>query len=382
MSHQYQTSQWFYAACQVGLYHSLKQKPYKRLLCATSIFLLLAASAISQLPENKLLAQTPPTEDLEAASFYQQGVMRYHYKDLQAAEFAFRQALRRDPNLAIAHNYLGNIMLQQNCLDIAVQEYTDAIRINPNLSEAYYNLGLTFHRQGKIEAAITAYRQALLLDPTMVKGQYNLGLALYEKGQKNEAISAYQQAINLDSGNANAYFNLAIALQDEGRNTEAIAAYRKILDLNPTNAVAYNSIANLLTIQGRVSEAIATYIEAIRYIPHETTTYYNLGVTLYNQGDLKNANRVLKRARNQYREQGNIKQADQAERLIQQIVQMQKHPEAHQILIQIPRQPETPTKSNPVSVDLLPPKLQQMPNQPETPLETPVNPTYVPISHK
>jgi len=378
MSHKYQIFQWFYTTLKVALRHSAKQQkpssvmladsPRKRFFYATSVFLVLMAT-ITDLPASKLLAQDIPSQDLEAASFYQQGVMRYYRKDLQAAENAFRQALQRDPNLGIARNYLGSIMLQQNRLDVAVQEYTEAIRINPNLGEAYYNLGLTLHKQGQTEAAITAYRQALVIDPAMVAAQYNLGLALYEKGQKNEAVNAYKQAINLDSGNANAYFNLAIALQDQGRNTEAINAYRQSLQLNPNNAVAYNNIASLLAIQGQASLAIATYIEAIHHIPNDTAAYYNLGVTLYNQGDFKKAKVALKRALNQYREQGNIQQAVMVDQLIQQTAQMQRETQVGQALIPFPTQTPTNNVVQPV---------QQMPNQPETRLEPPVKRTYVP----
>ncbi len=121
----------------------------------------MATPTITNFPGSKLLAETAISQDLEAASFYQQGVTRYNRKDLQGAEYAFRQALQQDPNLGQARNYLGNIFMQQNRLDLAVQEYAEAIKINPNFSEAYHNLGFALHQQGEKEAAITVYKQAL-----------------------------------------------------------------------------------------------------------------------------------------------------------------------------------------------------------------------------
>ena len=237
MYKQHQFHQWFCCFSTVAFHQVLNwQKPHLGFLCAASAFLVLAAPTMIDLPGSKLLAQTPISQDLEAASFFQQGVTRYNRNDLQGAEYAFRQALQHDSNLGMARNYLGNIFLMQNRLDIAVQEYGEAIRINPNLGEAYYNLGLALYRQGQKDAAITAYRQALVVDPTMAAAQYNLGLALYEQEQPQEAIAAYQQAINLDSSDANAYFNLAIALQEQGQIESAIAAYRQGLQLDPKNA--------------------------------------------------------------------------------------------------------------------------------------------------
>jgi tetratricopeptide (TPR) repeat protein len=124
-------------------------------------------------------------------------------------------------------------------------------------------------------------------------------------------------------------------------------------------------MANLLAIQGQASEAISVYRQAIRLNPKNASAYYNLGVTLYNQGDIKKANGVLKRAHTEYREQGNIEQAQKIEQLMQQIAQkiQPQQPQASQTatpsqtpdntsnVIQTP-EPQTPNQlENPVSVE-------------------------------
>lgn len=159
MSKKSQPEQWLHWLFQVTFHRSpVQQESLLRLLFASSAFLVLAAPAITNFPESKLLAQTAVSQNLEAASFFQQGVTRYNRQDLQGTEYAFRQAVQQDPSLAAARNYLGNIFMEQNRLDVALQEYTEAIKVNPNFSEAYYNLGLVLHRQGEKEAAIIAYR--------------------------------------------------------------------------------------------------------------------------------------------------------------------------------------------------------------------------------
>lgn len=332
----------------------------------------LLASIVTE-PVGKLLAQNAPIQDLETATLYQQGVMRYNRKDLQAAESAFRSTLQRNPNIGIARYYLGNIMLLQNRLDAAVQEYGEALRINPNYGDAYYNLGLALHKQGQSQAAITAYRQALVVDPTMVSAQYNLGLALYEQGQKDEAIATYQQLISIDNSNANAYFNLAGVLQEQKRIPDAIAAYQQTIKLDPNNAVAYNNMASLLISQGQTSVAIATYLDAIRHVPKNAVTYYNLGVTLYNQGDFKTANSALKRARKEYHEHGDIQQAGKVEQLMLQIAQMQKQPAPQIGQMPFPNQIQTNV------IDVAKP-LAEKPTQPETSAIIKEHPSDAPAS--
>lgn len=309
------------------------------ILFASSAFLVLALPTIN-LPGSKLLAQNAVSQDLDAAILYQLGVTRYNRRDFKSAESAFRQALQRDSNIGLARNYLGNIFLEQNRLDLAVQEYGEAIRLIPNFGEAYYNLGLALHRQGQKEAAITAYRQALAANPKMAAAQYNLGLALYEQEQRQEAIAAYQQAINLDGNNANAYFNLAIALQQEGQVEQAIAAYRQTVKLNPEKTAAYNNLGALLVLQDQPAEAIKVYQQAIRQNSKNAVAYYNLGVILYNQGDLKTANSAFKRARQEYGEQGNTEQTAKIDEMTQKITE-HLTPKKSQ-----PTQTTTPTPNN------------------------------------
>lgn len=356
-------------AKQVACHGSSKrQKPLLRFAWATSILLMLAAP--TNLPGSKVLAQSVISQDLETASLYQQGVTRYNRQDFQGAESAFRQVLQRDSKLGMARNYLGNIYLQQNRLDVAVQEYGEAIRLNPNLGEAYYNLGLALHRQGQKAAAITAYRQTLVIDPRMAAAQYNMGLALYEQGQREEAIAAYKQAIELDNSNANAYFNLAIALQEQGEIKQAIANYRQVIERDPNNTMAYTNLGSLMVIDGEPLEAISVYRQAIRQNPKNALAYYNLGVTLYNQGDIKTANLALNRARQEYYQQGNYQQTEKTDQLIAQVVQQIA---AQQQIASSPSQTPTPAK---VVLEPQPP----VPNQIKLPAPKVITPGNVPIS--
>ncbi|MEM7580131.1 MAG: tetratricopeptide repeat protein [Mastigocoleus sp.] len=313
MSEKNKNSQWFCLPRRVGLWG----------LFAISIFLTPALGNFSQA---KLAAQISPNTDLEAASFYQQGVMRYNRQDLQGAEALFRKAIQRDPNFASARNYLGNILLQTNRLEEATQEYSEAIRLNPNSAEAYYNLGLALQKQEQIEAAITAYRQALVVAPTMSAGYYNLGLALYQQGNLDEAISSYRQAINFDSDNINARLNLGIALQKQGKFDDAIAVYQQTIKLDQDNPRTYNNLGSLLLLQGRTQEAIEIYKQGIRAIPENPQGYYNLGLTWYNQGDTKKAKIAFRRAYKQYRQQGNYQQVTLVEQLMQQIASGKSSP--------------------------------------------------------
>lgn len=303
--------------------------PTRRLfrLCLQAIFvtsswgLLLVSPVFCQRTLAQVLPQSIPSQDLEAAGLYQQGVIRYYRNDLVNAEMFLRQALQRDPNMAAAYIFLGNIMLRQNRMDLAIQNYSESIRINPNFAEGYFNLGLGLHQQGQNQAALTAYRQALLINPTMAAAHYNIGLLLQADGQLSEAIAAYSQAIAFDSGNVDAHFNLAIALQKNGQISEAIQAYRQVISLAPDRASAYNNLGNLLMTQGQTVAAIDVYREGLRRIPDNAELYHSIGLAWYNQGKPQNGHAALKRASKFYRAQDNFAAAEQIEQFMQQVSQ-------------------------------------------------------------
>jgi hypothetical protein len=82
--------------------------------------------------------------------------------------------------------------------------------------------------------------------------------------------------------------------------------------------------------------------------------YYNLGVAFYNQGEFKKASSAFKRARKQYRQQGNTEQANKIEQLMQQVAQMQepKQPQVSQVSQDDLSNPDTPinTEANPSDI--------------------------------
>lgn len=76
---------------------------------------------------------------------------------LDAAESAYREALRLDPDLALAHRKLGGLYLIRHDLGAAVNAFQAAIGADPADASAFIGLGLAYlHRQqwGRAHAAL------------------------------------------------------------------------------------------------------------------------------------------------------------------------------------------------------------------------------------
>jgi predicted TPR repeat methyltransferase len=83
----------------------------------------------------------------------------------QAAEQIFRLILEAEPNYAVAHNNLGNVLQEQGNLEEAVIRYRRALELRPDYAMAHSNLALTLYNLGRIEEAAAAARQWLRYAP-------------------------------------------------------------------------------------------------------------------------------------------------------------------------------------------------------------------------
>lgn len=62
----------------------------------------------------------------------------------EAAEQAYMEALKENPESSAVHNNLGNVFFNTGRIEDAVAEYERAIELNPNLASAHYNLSQAY----------------------------------------------------------------------------------------------------------------------------------------------------------------------------------------------------------------------------------------------
>ena len=209
--------------------------------------------------------------------------------NLEEAINEFHTAIRLNPDYAVAHNDLGNVLTEQGKRSEAIAEYRTAIRLNPDYAEAHSNLGIALLDHGKAEEAIAEHRTAIRLKPDSAEAHSNLGNALREQGKLAEAIAECRTAIRLKPDLAEAHDNLGMALQQQGNLEAAIAEYRIALRLKPDSVLAHDNLGAALGGQGKLEEAIAEFRTAIRLKPDFAGAHYNLGNALSDQGKLAEA---------------------------------------------------------------------------------------------
>lgn len=215
---------------------------------------------------------------------------------LAEAKAEFHRALSLDGNLAVAHHNLGLLHQAENNPAAAIASFASAIRIMPRLAESHNELGNLYREQGQNERALFHFQQAIDSKPDFADAHNDLGNLLQDLGRLDEAIAAFDQAIRLRPTMWAACYNRGNALRAAGRLREAADSYREATKLNPECALAHNNLGTLLQELDDPLGAELAFREAVRAAPLMAEASYNLGVQLHASGDAALAKTLLQQS--------------------------------------------------------------------------------------
>ena len=130
------------------------------------------------------------------------------YDDAQAC---YLDVLRRQPDLAEAHNNLGVIQSAKRQLDQAAASFEQAISNQANYSEAMFNLGVVLEPQGKLDRAAEMYGKVKAMRPDYPEAYFNLGNVYMHQRNWSSAATEYEAVLKLNPNHAPAQQNLTVA---------------------------------------------------------------------------------------------------------------------------------------------------------------------------
>jgi TolB-like protein len=214
------------------------------------------ALKVNLLGEERQRLTKRATTNVEAHNLYLRGRQFLHLRTLESIEQAeklFEQAVRMDPDYALAYSGLA-----------------DAV-----------SLLATNHQMMPVETAYerTAplLERAMALDPESAEVWASKGLAEMNIRQLDKAEAALKRSMELNPSYAPAYLWYASALgETPGRSEEAIEVLRKTLEIDPLSRVAQNNIAFNLMQLGRYEEAETQMRRLITLDPDYPTGYLGL----------------------------------------------------------------------------------------------------------
>lgn len=153
----------------------------------------------------------------------------------------------------------------------AISHFQEAIRLDPNYALAYAMLGRAYYESTDygymnstegLAAARVAANHALDISPDSSTALAVLGLVELDDGNLDTAGQILGKAVEVGPNNTIALHGYGLYLRNDGRPDESIATFRKILRFDPLSESALYSLAAMLTRQRKFSEsseAIARY---------------------------------------------------------------------------------------------------------------------------
>ncbi len=236
-----------YAMAHVGL-----AQAYRETLLAADAVPAQAAAPVKGAVQ-RALALAPNL----AEALTEQGFSLYYFEfDWPGAEREFRRALAINPNVAMAHFGLAQLLLTQDRPDEGLTHMRLARELDPmspllNTLEASYLLA-----RGKRDEARARLSRVFDIAPDFYLAHRAEGLLLLADGQPDQAIASLQRAVALSEGNTRVNALLAMHLARQGRRAEARAILNQLLDIAKTRHVPPVSLAVVHAALGETAQAL------------------------------------------------------------------------------------------------------------------------------
>jgi tetratricopeptide (TPR) repeat protein len=192
---------------------------------------------------------------------------------IEKAEYAYSEALRRDGMDALARMGLGELKIATGRAEEAIRDFDLALRRKPALVAAHLGLGNAHAFMGRNEEALKHYDRALAINPRLPEADFAAGFVLARLKRLHEAEVRYRRALVRRPDFAAAWMNLGSLLRDQGREAYAEAALRRAVELRPDLVAGWINLALLERERRRPAEAEAHLRKAFALNPAQVETH-------------------------------------------------------------------------------------------------------------
>jgi len=210
-------------------------------------------------------AAPSPEKKKEAAARMQMGVTYLEQRNLPAAMRELTTASELDPENPEIDMSLGLAYQTRGDLGMAEKYFRNAVRKKPDYAEAHNNLGIVLSHLGRGDEAIREFEAAgsNVLYPTPEMAYYNLGEEYRRRENFQKAEEMYRRSIALNDRYTDAYFRLALLYGNRGQWAEAARTLEACVALAPTHAPAWLDLGRAYLSLGRGKDALKAFQNAM-----------------------------------------------------------------------------------------------------------------------
>jgi tetratricopeptide (TPR) repeat protein len=195
---------------------------------------------------------------------------------VQSSRESCEHALRLDDKLAAAHECLGTLYTATGLYERAVPEFERALQAEPTNDDAYRGLARAYERLGKFSQAEKTYRQAIDLRPHYWATYSWLGAFYYSRTRYHEAAEMFSKVISLAPDSFRGYSNLGGTNIAEGRYADAITNLEHSISIRPT-PTAYSNLGTAYFYVRRFDDSARSFTQSLKLNYKNYGTWWNLG---------------------------------------------------------------------------------------------------------
>lgn len=173
----------------------------------------------------------------------------------------FQQAIRDDPNFALAYSGLSDCYWvgwgAKVNLPLADEYARKAVALQPDLAEAHASLGIVSLNEYQMSDAERELKRAIELNPNYAMAHHFYSGYLLSVGRAMDALEENDRARQLDPFSIPINSARVVILVGSRNYGQAIEQGAKNVELAPHSPNAYNWIARIYWLEGKAPEAIA-----------------------------------------------------------------------------------------------------------------------------
>jgi adenylate cyclase len=261
---------------------------------------------IKLLPDEKAAVARPPTENVEAYTYYLRGRQFSHEWTkayLLLARRMFKKAVELDPHYARAYAGIANCdsalhgwHSEEVSLNDILEMSARALALDPELAEAHAARGLALHSNDRRMEAIPEFERALELEPDLYEANYFYARLLYTQGEMEACAQYFVKAAEIRPDDyvspillTSVYRRLGLVTETENWAQRGIERAERALLLHPENSSPAHRGALALAHLGERERACDWAARALAIAPDDIYAYYNIACAYSILGDIEPA---------------------------------------------------------------------------------------------
>jgi TolB-like protein/DNA-binding winged helix-turn-helix (wHTH) protein len=255
---------------------------------------IAAEVRISLTPQEQSRLSAEKTISPRAYDAYLRGRYLWGQRNVEGITKArgyFEQAVREDPNFALAYSGLSDTYWvgwgAKIDLPLSDQYALKAISLAPDLAEGHASLGIVRLSEYRTAEAEQELKRALELNPNYVMAHHWYSGYLLGVGQREQALAENDLAKHLDPFSVPVNTSRMIILVSLRQYDQAIDQAERIMEIAPQLAHSHDWAARVYWFEGKAREAIAEekkaaalehFAERLRSMDDVSATYRKCGL--------------------------------------------------------------------------------------------------------